>query len=186
MSESQEKIHILAFSTNENHNPISILQIFLDQYQHTIIQKSLHAISFTLVLPKQKRPTKIMLCSILDLNTEFPRILDTNCYIIIIDLQSDKSKEDFDSIIAFSKTHFELDKMIYVLGIVNNNGKSNQNINKKYIKAIMDSGKFYYKYIELNLEKKEEVADSLLNIFNKCYKEGNKKHNNQAHSCNVF
>ena len=191
MSDYDEKMHIVAFSTNDtNHSPNDILQILLDQYNHSILKKSRHAMSFNLVLPKEKKTTKIMLVSILDLTREYQGITDVNCYIIFIDLQSIQSKKTFDSIISFLKFHCNLIEKIYVLGIVNNKGDTNQIMNKKDIKQIMDSEKFDYKYIELNLEKTKDVAESLLNIFIKISKEklvkDKNKSTNRAHLCNVF
>ena len=189
MSDSEEKMHIVAFSTNDTiHNANNILQILLDQYNHTILKKSSHAIAFNLVLPEQKKKTKIMLISILDLTREYRGITDVNCYIIFIDLQSDHSKKAFGLIISFLNFHCNLGKEIYVIGIVKNNAE--QIMNKKEIMKIMDSGNFYYKYIELNLEKKKDVAESLLNIFIKISKEKQGRvsdnNSNKAQSCNVF
>ena len=189
MSDSEEKFHIVAFSTNDtNHRVNDILQILLDQYNHTILAKSSHAISFNLVLPKEKKTTKIMLISIFDLTREYQGITDVNCYVIFIDLQSDRSKKAFDLIISFLNFHCNLTKDIYVLGIVKNNG--DQIMNEKEIKQIMDFGNFYYKYIELNLEKRKDVAETLLNIFIKISKEKSGKDKNKnskrAHLCNVF
>ena len=192
MSDSEEVIQIVAFSTNEtNYSSIDILQILLDQYNHTIIKKSPHAIAFSMVLPKKKKSTKIMLCTIKDLTREYPGVMDVNCYFIFIDLENDKSKESLEHIISFLNNNCDFTKMIYILGIVNNNDISNQIIYKKDIDKIMDLENFYffYEFIELNLKKKVEVSNSLLNIFIKCIKEGTgeeKNNNNKAHSCNVY
>ena len=184
MSDYDEKMHIVAFSTNgTNYSPNDIFQILLDQYSHTTLIKSRHAMAFNLVLPKEKKTTKIMLASILDLTREYQGITDVNCYIIFIDLQSEQSIKNFDLIISFLKLHCNSTKKIYVIGIVNNKGDSNQIMSKKDIKQIMDSAKFDYKYIEFNLQKKKDIAESLLNIFIKISKE---KNTTRAHSCNVF
>ena len=55
MSDYEEKMHIVAFSTNDtNQSPNDILQILLDQYNHTIIKKSQHAMAFNLILQQRK------------------------------------------------------------------------------------------------------------------------------------
>ena len=192
MADSEEKIQIVGFSTNDAiHSQNDILQILFDQYNHMIIKKSRHAISFSLVLPNKTNATKIMLCTLSDLTKEYPGIDDVNCYLIFIDLQHEKSKQTFDSIVSFLKNYCNLQKKIYILGIVTDNGETNQIIHQKDIKKIMDSGNFYYKYIMLNLEDKKNAADSLLNIFIMISQEGTdeykfKKKHHQAHSCNVF
>ena len=132
-----------------------------------------------------------MLCTLRDLTREYPGVMDVNCYLIFLDLENDKSKESLELIASYLSNYCDLTKTIYILGIVNNKELSNQIINQKDIKKIMDFKNFYflYEFIELNLEKKVEVSDSLLNIFIKCIKEGTgeeKKNNNQAHSCNVY
>ena len=193
MSESQEKIQIVSFSTNDtNYTPIDILQILLNQYTHTVIKKSRHAIAFMMALPDSIKQTKIMMCSVLNLTKEYTGITDVNCYLIFIDLKKENSKETFNLIISFLKDYCDLGKKIFVLGIVNKDNDIKQIISEKYIINIMDSGNFIYEYIEIDLEKTKEVADSFLNIFIKCSKEeaieDNKieKDGKQAHSCNVF
>ena len=111
MSDREQKIQIVAFSTNEsNQTPNDILQILLDQYSHTIIKKSRHAIALTLVLPDSINSTKIMMCSVLNLTREYTGITDVNCYFIFIDLQNDNSKENFDLIISYLKDYCDLNK----------------------------------------------------------------------------
>ena len=193
MSESEEKIQIVSFSTNDtNYTPIDILQILLDQYTHTVVKKSRHAIAFMMALPDSIKQTKIMICSVLNLTKEYTGITDVNCYLVFIDLKNENSKETFNLIISFLKDYCDLGKKIFVLGIVNKDNDIKQIISEKDIINIMDSGNFIYEYIEIDLEKTKEVADSLLNIFIKCSKEeateDNKieKDGKQAHSCNVF
>ena len=193
MSENDEKIQIVSFSTNDaNYSPIDILQFLLDQYTHTVIKKSRHAIAFMMALPDSIKQTKIMMCSVLNLSREYTGITDVNCYLIFIDLKNENSKEAFDLIISYLKENCDLSKKIFVLGIINKENDIKQIISEEEIVKVMDSGNLIYEYIELNLEKKKEVADSLLNIFVKCSKEEAKddkqieKDGKQAHSCNVF
>ena len=193
MSENDEKIQIVSFSTNDaNYSPIDILQVLLDQYTHTVIKKSRHAIAFMMALPDSIKQTKIMMCSVLNLSREYTGITDVNCYLIFIDLKNENSKEAFDLIISYLKENCDLSKKIFVLGIINKENDIKQIISEEEIVKVMDSGNLIYEYIELNLEKKKEVADSLLNIFVKCSKEEAKddkqieKDGKQAHSCNVF
>ena len=193
MSESEEKIQIVSFSTNDiKYTPIDILQILLAQYTHTVVKKSRHAIAFMMALPDSIKQTKIMMCSVLNLTKEYTGITDVNCYLVFIDLKNENSKENFNLIISYLKDYCDLGKKIFVLGIVNKDNDIKQIISEKDIINIMDSGNFIYEYIEIDLEKTKEVADSLLNIFIKCSKEEAKednkieKYGKQAHSCNVF
>ena len=192
-SKEEEKIQIVAFSTNDsNLIPNDIIQILLDQYTHTIIKKSRHSITFTLVLPDCIKSTKIMICSVLNLNREYIGITNVNCYLYFIDLQNEKTKLNLDSIISYSKDYCDLTKKIFILAIVDKNNDEKIFINKGEIKKIMDSGDLNYEYIELNLEKKKEVADSILKILVKSSNEKsgevdkNEKSGSQDNSCLIF
>ena len=193
MYDKEEKIQIVAFSTNEsNQTPNDILQILLDQYTHTIIKKSRHAIALTLVLPDSINSTKIMMCSVLNLTREYTGITDVNCYFIFIDLQNENSKENFDLIISYFKDYCDLTKKIFIIGFINKDNNTKHIISKEEVKRVMDSGNLNYEYFELNLNKTKEVSDSLLNIFVKSSKDENvgefknDKNEKQAHSCNVY
>ena len=193
MSDKEEKIQIVAFSTNEsNQTPNDILQILLDQYTHTIIKKSRHAIALTLVLPDSINSTKIMMCSVLNLTREYTGITDVSCYFIFIDLQNENSKENFDLILSYLKDYCDLTKKIFVLGFINKENDAKVLVSKEDVKRVMDSGNLNYEYIELNLNRTKDVSDSLLNIFVKSLKEGTgdefkiEKNEKQAHSCNVY
>ena len=191
MSAREETIQIVSFSTNNtNCNPNDIFNILLEQYTHTIVKKSRHIITFTLVLPDTVQTTKIMMCSILNLNREYTGITDVNCYLIFIDLQCENSKDSFDSILSYAQNYCDLNKKIYALGIFNKENDTKQKISKGDIKKIMDSGKLNYEYIEINLVKKEEVADILLNILSSSSKESSreegKTEDKQANSCIVL
>ena len=147
MSDKEEKIQIVAFSTNEsNQTPNDILQILLDQYTHTIIKKSRHAIALTLVLPDSINSTKIMMCSVLNLTREYTGITDVNCYFIFIDLQNENSKENFDLIISYFKDYCDLTKKIFIIGFINKDNNTKHIISKEEVKRVMDSGNLNYEY----------------------------------------
>ena len=189
----EETIQIVAFPTNDtNFTPNDIINILLKQYKHTIINKSRHAIEFTLILPNSVKTTKIMICSISDLTREYSGITDVNCYLIFIDLQNENSKESFDLIISFFQNYCDLTKKIYVFGVINEEKDAKQIICEGDIKKVMDSSNFNYEYIEINLIKTNEVADSILNLFIDLSLESSmqestiNKMDDKAHSCNVF
>ena len=193
MSFNEEKIQIVAFSTNEKtQTPNDIIQILLDHYTHTLIKKSRHSFSFTLVLPETIKSSKIMICSVLNLSREYTGITNVNCYLILVDLQNENSKNNLNSIISYSKIYCDLSKTFFVLGIINKEIESKQVITQGDIKKIMGGMNLSYEYIELNLNKVKEVSDYILNIFVKSSKEGNFEENKneqngkESNSCNVF
>ena len=191
MSNPNDNIQIISFTTNDiSLNTNNILKILLEKYNHIIINESRHAMSFDIEFPNSVNPTNIMICCLTDLSKEYSGITDVNFYMIFIDLQNEKTKESLESIISYARKYCDLSKKIYVLGVINN-GKEAKFIHKEDIKDAMKSGNFIYEYIKIFLEKKNDVADSLLNIFINFYKESaNKKEylksHIQAHSCNVF
>ena len=189
----EEIIQIVAFPTSDtNFTPNDIINILLKQYKHAIINKSRHAIEFTLTLPNSVKTTKIMICSISDLTREYSGITDVNCYLIFIDLQNENSKESLDLIISFSQNYCDLTKKIYIFGVINEEKEAKQIICEGDIKKVMDSSNFNYEYIGINLIKTNEVADSILNLFIDCSLESSiqestiNKMDDKAHSCNVF
>ena len=190
---NDEIIQIVAFPTSDtNFTPNDIINILLKQYKHAIINKSRHAIEFTLTLPNSVKTTKIMICSISDLTREYSGITDVNCYLIFIDLQNENSKESLDLIISFSQNYCDLTKKIYIFGVINEEKEAKQIICEGDIKKVMDSSNFNYEYIRINLIKTNEVADSILNLFIDCSLESSiqestiNKMDDKAHSCNVF
>ena len=99
-----EKIQIVAFSTNDNiQTPNDIINIFLEYNNHLILKKSRHAIAFSTNLANSSKTTKIMVCSVLNLAKEYTGITDVNCYILFIDLENADSKEKLDSILNYAK-----------------------------------------------------------------------------------
>ena len=67
--EETKQIQIAAFSTNENKkNPNDIIQIFLEQQNHKLIQKSENLIVFTTNLNNSLSETRIVIYPILNLS----------------------------------------------------------------------------------------------------------------------
>ena len=76
MSTQEDKIQIVAFSTNDsNQTPNDIINIYLEQNKHSILKKSRHAIAFTTALSNTSKISKIMVCSVLNLTREYTGIV---------------------------------------------------------------------------------------------------------------
>ena len=182
MSSRKDNLQIISFTTNDiSLNTNNILKILMEKYNHIIINESRHAMSFDIEFPNSVKPTNIMICSLTDLSKEYSGITDVNFYMIFIDLQNEKTKESLESIISYARKYCDLSKKIYVLGVINNE-KETKFIHKEDIKEVMKSRNFIYEYIKIFLEKKNDVADSLLNIFINFDKESaNKKEYHKNH-----
>ena len=161
-----EKIQIVAFSTNDNNqSPNDIINIFLEYNNHLILKKSRHAIAFSTNLANSSKTTKIMVCSVLNLQKEYTGITDVNCYILFIDLENADSKEKLDTILNYAKDYCELTKKIFVLGMVGVNEDGEKHIAKEDITKTFDEAQLNYEYKEIDLAKKKEVSDAMMGIF---------------------
>ena len=166
MSSKEEKIQIVAFSTNDTHQtPNDIINMFLENNNHLILKKSRHAIAFSTTLANSTKASKIMVCSVLNLTREYTGITDVNCYIIFLDLEKEESKEKFETILNYAKDYCELTKKIYVLGMVSGNEEETKHITKGDISKTLDSANVTYEYKEINLSKAKEVSDIIMEIF---------------------
>ena len=193
MSGQEEKIQIVAFSTNDTHQtPNDVINMFLENNNHLILKKSRHAIAFSTTLPDTSKSTKIMVCSVLNLTREYTGITDVNCYILFIDLEKEDSKEKFESILNYAKDYCELTKKIYVLGMISGNDEETKHITKGDITKTLDSAQVTYDYKEINLSKAKEVSDIIMDILVYSSKhsisgeETKDKDGNQAGSCLIF
>ena len=164
MSGEEDKIQIVAFSTNDKQQtPNDVINIFLENNNHIIIKKNRNAIAFSTHLANSSKSSKIMICSILNLTREYTGISDVNCYILFIDLEKEDSKDKFESIINYSKDYCELTKKVYVLGMVN--GDKTKIISKDFITKSLDQAQIDYEYKEINLSKAKEVSDIIMEIL---------------------
>ena len=193
MSGQEEKIQIVAFSTNDTHQtPNDIINMFLENNNHLILKKSRHAIAFSTTLANSTKSTKIMVCSVLNLTRENTGITDVNCYILFIDLEKEDSKEKFETILNYAKDYCELTKKICVLGMVNGNEEETKYITKGDITKTLDAAKVTYEYKEINLSKAKEVSDIIMDVLVYSSKhsisgeETKDKEGGQAGSCIIF
>ena len=167
---SEEKIQIVAFSTNETYQtPNDIINTFLEQQNHIILKKTKNAIAFSTQLNNSQKKTKIMICSILDLGREYIGITDVNCYIIFIDLEKEISKEKFESIITYAKDYGDITKKMFIFGMINAN-KDEKNINERYlnkddISKLLGNSEIIYEYKELDLSKEKDIYDEIIKIL---------------------
>ena len=192
MSGQEEKIQIVAFSTNDTHQtPNDVINMFLESNNHLILKKSRHAIAFSTTLANSSKSTKIMVCSVLNLTREYTGITDVNCYILFIDLEKEDSKEKFESILNYAKDYCELTKKVYVLGMVSGNEDETKQITKADITKTLDGGQLTYEYKEINLSKTKEISDFIMDILVYSSKhsisgDDNDKDGKQAGSCEIF
>mgnify|MGYP006873241750 CR=1 FL=1 len=113
MSYHKNNIQIISFTTNDiSLNTNNILKILLDQYTHAIKNESKHAMEFDIEFPNSAKPINVMICTLTDLSKEYSGITDVNFYMIFVDLQNEKSKESFESIISYARKYCDCSKKI--------------------------------------------------------------------------
>lgn len=196
MAKEISKIQIVAFSTNEEGLvPNDFFTTYLENNNHKIGKKVDGAIGFTLTLPNETAPTKIVICSILNLQQEYLGIKDVNCYILFVDLEIEESKEKLKEILDYAEKYCEMGKKLYVLGILKDetDDKKARKIKKKdVINPLDDMEDLDYEYKEFNLNNTKEMNDIIKEIFAFCSKESFKekimkdKVKNDGGSCILF
>ena len=188
-----EKLQIVAFSTNDSkQTPNDIINKFLEQKDHTILKKTRHTYAFSIKLKNSTKATNIMIFSALNLTREYPGITDVNCYLLFIDLEKEESIKKLQDIINYAKDYCELNKKIFVIGMLSGNENETKYINKSNITKILDEIQATYEYREINLSSIQEVVDAIMLVIDYSSKHSingdssNEKENSQAKSCILF
>jgi len=189
-NDKAQKIQIIAFVTNEkSHPPNDIISSFyLNKRTHFLIKKSKEILAFSTVFPDQKKTTKIMLCTLVDLNMEYEGIKDVNCYLIFVDLQKETSKEKLEEILTYFNSYCNVSKKIFILGLKEKEEETGIKISEDEIDQRIND--LDYDYFELNLDNDTDATKIIADIFNYCSKnsdtETNIRNVNNAHSCSIY
>ena len=172
MDINEKTIQIVAITTNFDPNqfssPYEIIKIFLKYHDHILLkQRNGLALAFKTTLPKSKKETQIMICSVYDLFREYNGIKEVNCYLLFVDLENKDSKNQLDLIIKYFLKYCSLSKKIYIIGIYNSDSENIQKyISEQEIKEIFENSnimKIMYK--EMNIEDTQKISDYILDIF---------------------
>ena len=172
MDINEKTIQIVAFTTNFDPNqfssPYEIIKVFLKYHDHILLkQRNGLALAFKTTLPKSKKETQIMICSVYDLFREYNGIKEVNCYLLFVDLENKDSKNQLDLIIKYFLKYCSLSKKIYIIGIYNSDSENIQKyISEQEIKEIFENSnimKIMYK--EMNIEDTQKISDYILDIF---------------------
>ena len=190
--DKSQRIQMVAFTTNEKSLlPNDIISHYLNNNSHFIIKKSKQLIAFSSVLPEQKKITKIMLCTLIDLNLEYEGINEVNSYMIVIDLQKKSSKEKYIEILAYIQKYCDLSKKIFLLGIKKEEENNKIKISEEEIDDKIKDLNIEYEYCELNIDNSMEISDKIIEIFQYCFEnslnENEKKTESEdSRSCSIY
>ena len=184
---SIEEFQIVAFSPNDAPSPNDILKIFLSQYIHSIKTESTHAISCEFSL-ENSTTKKIMMISVPDITRTYDGLTDVSFYFIFVHLQNANCKKNLESICSYISKYCDLNKKIFVFGVLNDNFFE-KIISKEMVKKIINEklGKnVNFQYCEINIMNKKEIWDFIFNIFFKKKEistDKKKEVGHKAHSC---
>ena len=189
--EKSPKIQLIAFTTSEkNPSPNELMEKYLEKNSHYIIKKNKQLVAFSSVLPEQKKPTKIMICTLLDLNMEYEGINEVNCYIIVIDVQKETSKQKYSEIISYIQKFCDLSKKIYLLGVKSNEKEDNKiKLTEEEIVQIVEPLNVEYEYYEIDIDNAVEVSDKITEILKYSLNnnfENNDKEDSHGRSCSIY
>ena len=163
---SEQKLYIVSFSTNEiKYNPNLLIKLYLEKNKYSLLKSTLISTIFSIKFPNQEKDTKVMFCSILNVSREYLGIKDVNCYILYIDLESEKSKSKFELILNYAMEYFDFSKKLYVYGLLDKT-KGKTKINKEDIIEYVEELYIPYEYKEINIKEIKEICDSFTEIFN--------------------
>ena len=185
-----QKIQMIAFVTNEKSHPPNdiIASYYLNKRTHFLIKKSKEILAFSTVFPEQKKTTKIMLCTLIDLNMEYEGIKDVNCYLIVVDLQKETSKEKLEEILTYINSYCNVSKKIFILGVKEKEEENEIKISEDEINQRIND--LDCDYFELNLDNDNDVTNKISDIFIYCSKNSDNETSignaNNAHSCSIY
>lgn len=194
MSDIQNKIQIIAFTTNDT-NPLinDIIDKFFTLHEHTILKRSKEATAFLTKLPESSNPIKIMICTLVNLSREYTGIKEVNCYLILVDLEQENKTiiKNIDSILLYMKNFCNEIKKIFVVGVTSKGNNKDKKIIKDEIVKLIEKVQMSFKYKEINKDENKTMADYLLNMFSYCYKnannsQGDDKDDDESKSCIIF
>ena len=137
-----------------------------------------------------------MICSILNLESEYTGITDVNCYLIFIDIENETSKEKFDSILSYMKDYCEVSKKVFIFGMINANKNEENNNSKTNIKdeimTTLKNSELNYEFKDLDLSNKKEIFNEIMNVLvyssknNVSVKIEEEFEKGQSGSCNII
>ena len=167
MSKIKKKFKTLSFSTPiPNLSPCSVLNIFLSNNLCSNIKNiNNHSIEYDYQLDSNVI-VHTQFSEAYTLNRKYDMSIYADSYIIIIDLESEVSYTNLDSIISYMKENCNIEKKIFFLGIYKNVDNINEDLKEENIKDFIDNKKLNYDYLELNIEYKNDLIKIMEFITN--------------------
>jgi len=181
MSKSPIIFNMVCFTTNNNtFCPLTVMRKFLiNSGNNNKPEIKNNNLNFDFQLENKKYKISKILISIHQiLNFEggnFDLCSFADSYLIIIDLEKDRTYEQLDIIISFMNNYCDLEKMVFVMGVYNNAKNIKKELAEENIIEYLDEKKLTYEYVESNSESSQDLVKTIDFIL----KEGIKKVENK-------
>lgn len=181
MSKSPIIFNMVCFTTNNNtFCPLTVMRKFLiNSGNNNKPEIKNNNLNFDFQLENKKYKISKILISIYQiLNFEggnFDLCSFADSYLIIIDLEKDRTYEQLDIIISFMNNYCDLEKMVFVMGVYNNAKNIKKELAEENIIEYLDEKKITYEYVESNSESSQDLVKTIDFIL----KEGIKKVENK-------
>jgi len=181
MSKSPIIFNMVCFTTNNNtFCPLTVMRKFLiNSGNNNKPEIKNNNLNFDFQLEnKNYKISKILIsiCQILNFEGgNFDLCSFADSYLIIIDLEKDRTYEQLDIIISFMNNYCDLEKMVFVMGVYNNAKNIKKELAEENIIEYLDEKKLTYEYVESNSESSQDLVKTIDFIL----KEGIKKVENK-------
>ncbi len=181
MSKSPIIFNMVCFTTNNNtFCPLTVMRKFLiNSGNNNKPEIKNNNLNFDFQLENKKyKISKILIsiCQILNFEGgNFDLCSFADSYLIIIDLEKDRTYEQLDIIISFMNNYCDLEKMVFVMGVYNNAKNIKKELAEENIIEYLDEKKLTYEYVESNSESSQDLVKTIDFIL----KEGIKKVENK-------
>lgn len=181
MSKSPIIFNMVCFTTNNNtFCPLTVMRKFLiNAGNNNKPEIKNNNLNFDFQLENKKyKISKILIsiCQILNFEGgNFDLCSFADSYLIIIDLEKDRTYEQLDIIISFMNNYCDLEKMVFVMGVYNNAKNIKKELAEENIIEYLDEKKLTYEYVESNSESSQDLVKTIDFIL----KEGIKKVENK-------
>ena len=178
MSKEPFNFNMVCFTTNsERFRPLSIINKYLTNSDcgDDIKLNKKNSIKFYYKLENMKFKHKkilILINEILNLEEEKYDICNfCDSYLIIIDLESDDTYEQLETILNFMRNICDLEKSIFILGVYFDSKNTKKELDEENIIDYLDGQKLIYEYVESNVDSIKDLVKTIDFII----KEGIKK-----------
>ena len=163
-----KRVQIALFATTfKERKPCVIINNFLKNHSHLLFEQKNNKIGFLSQFRDSDYSLKINIYSISNFDAEYIGIDNVSCYLLLIDLDNNKIKEQYELILRYINDYCDIKKKLFVLGMYNKNGR-NKYFYEQEISGQLIDFKFHFEYIHVNKFNEEQISNTIMNILLYC------------------